>query len=191
MKSPKKKQESKKRSHRVPLQSPVEMKPISTTSRWTSKELKKLHIAMTLSVNPRPDDWNKIAEAISKSCNRERTAQECKLRAEKEGLLAGPSGSGSYPGSPTDNQSNQGSNKPKLSTSGPEYDEVHRKHYDDFFSKQESPLDSLELDDSLVECFGPPTQRYTRLYRSRVPFLIRPVPVVDSLSDSAEFNISG
>lgn len=103
-------------------------------------------MAMELAVNPRSDeDWNKIAETVGKGCSRKRSGEECKLRAEKSGLLSSVTSSASHPvnNNPKKSKPVRRAKSMKCifsSESEESTSEIHRRHFDEFFAKQVNKL---------------------------------------------------
>jgi len=100
-------------------------------------------MALGLAVNPRSDeDWEKIAETVGKGCTRKRSGEECKLRAEKTGLLLTATSTSNHVSNGRCTQFSKPARcdkpiKPLFSSESEEStSEIHRKHYDDFFAKQ-------------------------------------------------------
>ncbi|KAL7071808.1 hypothetical protein ACQ4LE_008722 [Meloidogyne hapla] len=185
---------NKKRGSRVEVKEPkFSASDGGNLGRWGSKEINNLTMALELAVNPRSDeDWDKIAETVGKGCARKRSGEECKLRAEKTGLLLASTSS-------TLNPVNNGrctqlskharrANSMKClfsSESEESTSEIHRKHYDEFFAKQKSPItECLDMDDTLVRVCSTEvsTHPYLRLRSTRRPFMMQ-VLSEDSVRD--------
>nr|CAD2125954.1 unnamed protein product [Meloidogyne enterolobii] len=183
-------QQRTKPSSRIPLQSNkkrgarVEVKSeTANLGRWGSKEINNLAMALGLAVNPRSDeDWEKIAETVGKGCTRKRSGEECKMRAEKTGLLLTATSTSNHVSNGRCTQLSKPARRDKpikslfSSESEESTSEIHRKHYDDFFAKQKSPItECLDMDDTLVRVCSTEvsTYPYVRLRSTRRPFMMK------------------
>jgi hypothetical protein len=109
-------------------------------------------LALGLAVNPSSSsDWEKVADAVSKGCARKRTGEECRARAEKDGLLTKTQQQTASTSNLSDEDiiDEEIHQKPKRLTAAQKkkveekevkpsnsIQDIHSKYYDDFFSKQ-------------------------------------------------------